>query len=210
MKSFFLVGLIGLMVTACSTGDDDDLLFVDLRSRIDSIDRQIVDYEGKWSIDGVPVEQTYTVTYVFNQDNDEMEVVFPTFPYQAATEHILPDVNVTNCVMPRALSLQISLVGQSMKNNYFNAVEAVSMVGKIDALDFGLKQLSYYVKTPEEGTIVITLGLDYSQSVFSFSDTSAGCILVLQHVEMYYEDGRHKTLVLNPAIKLTFVSTKRL
>ena len=97
-----------------------------------------------------------------------------------------------------------------MKNNYFNAVEAVSMVGKIDALDFGLKQLSYYVKTPDEGTIVITLGLDYSQSVFSFSDTSAGCILVLQHVEMYYEDGRHKTLVLNPAIKLTFVSTKRL
>lgn len=216
MKRIRIIGLLlaGLLMTACSEGEDGDYSDSYLNNPTGKqengdpspSDSELVDtivYEGIWSIDGTPLEQRYTIAYVLDYHRGSEIVKFLTFPYQAIAEHVLTDSRVVGIMDPaRSFGLLINYVGKSYSESYYDAI-----VG--DTSDDTIP-LAYNVRTEDEGTIILTLGLNYDESVLSFSKTSANCILVVPRVKLYYDDDRHRTLELSPAMKLTFVSTKRL
>jgi hypothetical protein len=49
----------------------------------------------------------------------------------------------------------------------------------------------------------------YDQSVFSFNNTAASCILAVKQVFVTDADGEQRVVVMNPERKLMFVSIKR-
>lgn len=208
-----LMVLAGLLMAACSEGEDgDDSVNYSFNPTEENGNpspsgSELVDtimYEGIWSIDGTPLEQRYTIAYVVDYQRGSEIVKFPTFPYQAIAEHVLTDAKVADIVEPDRLSgLSINYVGKSAANSYYDAI-----TGSTDNDYWPLS--SYMVITEDEGSIILTLGLNYDESVLSFSKTSASCILVVPRVKLYYDDDRHRTLELSPAMKLTFVSTKLL
>lgn len=214
MKRIRIIGLLlaGLLMTACSEGEDgDDSVNYSFNPTEENGNpspsgSELVDtimYEGIWSIDGTPLEQRYTIAYVLDYHRGSEIVKFLTFPYQAIAEHVLTDSRVVGIMDPaRSFGLLINYVGKSYSESYYDAI-----VG--DTSDDTIP-LAYNVRTEDEGTIILTLGLNYDESVLSFSKTSASCILVVPRVKLYYDDDRHRTLELSPAMKLTFVSTKRL
>ncbi len=214
MKRIRIIGLLltGLLMTACSEGEDgDDSVNYSFNPTEENGNpspsgSELVDtimYEGIWSIDGTPLEQRYTIAYVLDYHRGSEIVKFLTFPYQAIAEHVLTDSRVVGIMDPaRSFGLLINYVGKSYSESYYDAI-----VG--DTSDDTIP-LAYNVRTEDEGTIILTLGLNYDESVLSFSKTSANCILVVPRVKLYYDDDRHRTLELSPAMKLTFVSTKRL
>ena len=210
-----LMMLAGLLMTACTTGEDGDYSDSYLNNPTEKqengdpspSDSELVDtivFEGIWSIDGTPLEQHYSIVCILDYQRNRESVKFLTFPYQAVAEHVLTDTQIADIVEPdRLVELLINYVGKSAEYSYYDAVTE-------SAANYSWPLSSYAVRTEDEGTIVLTLGLKYNESVLSFSKTSANCILVVPTVELYYDDDRHRTLELNPAMKLSFVSTKRL
>lgn len=209
-----LMMLTGLLMTACTTGEDGNYSDSYLNNPTEKqengdpspSDSELVDtivYEGIWSIDGTPLEQQYTVACIYNISRGQQTVTFPTFPYQAIAEHAVPDMKVVGIIQPaQPFELEITLLGYSEMAAYYSSYSS----GK----DYSWSSFTYTVITEDEGHIGIKLGLNYEESAYSLSRTSANCILIVNQLELYYDDDRHRTLELNPAMKLTFVSTKRL
>ena len=71
------------------------------------------------------------------------------------------------------------------------------------------KRITFDAITPSGDTLTIKLDLLYDQSVFSFSETAASCILAVKQVFVTDADGEQRVVVMNPERKLTFVSIKR-
>ena len=194
MKKIILFGMLGLLLAACNTSDDETYEN-SMKGVMDAIGKELR-FEGVWSINDVPVEGTYTT--VCHPDMEGM-YVFKTFPYQALVNDMLKDAQITDIDEENSnLAVQVSMVGNSATNCYYNANQAM------------YQYMSFDVITQDEGRATVKLGLDSANSVFSFSDKSASCILVVERVEMDYENGQHKTLALSGVRKLTFVSTKKL
>lgn len=184
MKRLFIFCLMGLLFAACSK-DEEDEIWVDNFTYI-----PYVMYEGVWSIDDVPVEGTYTFSCTAHK------ITFQSFPYQALLNNIQKGFKVTG---PSDFVLDVSMVGNSMTNCYFNANQNQK---------YG--DLSLRVVTQDDRKAKITLSLKQDETIFSMGDAEASCILVVDHVDIDYENGEHKTLELSPVRKLTFVSTKRI
>lgn len=192
MKKIILFGLLGLLLAACSDADDGAYQS-DMKNAIDGE----LCFEGVWSINDVPVEGTYTT--VSYPDMGGMYVCFKTFPYQALVNDMLKETKVTDIdEESNDFAVRVSMVGNSATNSYYNADQAT------------YQYMSLAVITQDQGRTTVRLGLNPGNSIFSFSEKAASCVLVVERVEMYNEEGQHKTLVLNPTRKLTFVSTKRL
>lgn len=203
IRKIILSLLAGLLMASCST-DDREVGSASMMADNDSI----LSFEGVWSVNDVPVEQTYALSCSYH--NGQQYVMFYSFPFEAVTAYILPDVKVAGGAEPlMTMTMRLAHVGNSDMSEYYNAVSAAQTATDKNSSEQSAR-LSYKVITQEEGPVVVTLGLLTDQSVFSLSNKAFGCILMVEHVEMDYADGRHRKLVLNPARKLTFVSTKRL
>lgn len=72
------------------------------------------------------------------------------------------------------------------------------------------KRITFDTITPSGDTLTIKLDLLYDQSVFSFNNTAASCILVVKQVFVTDAVGEQRVVVMNPERKLMFVSIKRL
>ena len=197
MKRLFIFCLMGLLFAACSK-DEEDVY----NNCFEGPNHSVIRYQGIWSIDDEPIEQTFTIVY--SNGIGGVLVGFPSFPYQAFTDRVLTEVKVTEIVkQERPFQIQVSMTGNSMYNNYYKADNSILFGGSAT-------YLSYDVLTQDVGKITVRLGLNPANSVFSFNSTAASCILVVDHVDIDYENGEHKTLELSPVRKLTFVSTKRI
>ena len=184
MKRLFIFCLMGLLFAACSKDEEDDV------NNIVAIEKTV--YEGVWSIDDVPVEGTYATVFTPSM----MNMYFSTFPYQALLNNILTGCKVTGSVV---LVVDVSMVGNTMTNSYYNANQNQK---------YG--DLSLRVVTQDDRKAKITLSLKQDETIFSIGDAEASCILVVDHVDIDYENGEHKTLEPSPVRKLAFVSTKRI
>lgn len=194
MKKIILFGLLGLLLAACSVADDES---ADFFNDSDYMSTSTV-YEGVWSINDVPVEQTFSVVCYY-QSGQLVKVAFPTFPLRAVAESILTESKVTDIDEENDdFAVWVSMVGNSAMNNYYNADQAT------------YQHMSFGVITQDQRKATLKLNLNPANSVFSFSNSAASCVLAVERAELTYEDGEHKTLALNPARKLTFVSTKRM
>jgi len=184
MKRLFIFCLMGLLFAACSKDEEDVYNIIN--------DPVGIKFYGVWSIDDVPVEGTYETIFTPSM----MNMYFSTFPYQALLNNILTGCKVTGSIL---LVVDVSMVGNTMTNSYYNANQNQK---------YG--DLSFRVVTQDDRKAKITLGLKQDETIFSIGDSEASCILVVDHVDIDYENGEHKTLEPSPVRKLTFVSTKRI
>lgn len=198
MKRIILFGLTALLLAACSTDDVDDFNNIEMSSNQGDIS-----YEGIWSIDDEPVEQYYTVAYGQDESGTVMIVSFPTFPYQALADQILRDINIAEIPeQTKDFQMRVSMVGNSVTCSYYD-------VSEVKTHEASGTYLTFDVVTKEARKVTVKLGLQTDECIFSFSDNAASCVLVVECAELTYEDGEHKTLVVDPVRKMTFVSTKR-
>ena len=195
MKRFILFGLMGLLLAACSEGDDDSS--VDLHTSVSPTTYRAL-YEGVWTVDGTTLEQTYNVSY-FRKETAQY-VMFPTFPYEYLVKSIFPEIGVSIGQPMTQQLMTLSSVGYSASANYY--------VNTFDNAD-SPQRISLNV-VPAGGE-PFTLAYDLLPEMLTFvsNETSASCILTLKRVEITYADGQQKTLVLNPERIMTFTSTKR-
>lgn len=199
MKIRRIIGLLlaGLLLTSCGTDDEADDNYTECSGN------NAILYEGIWSIDDAPIEQSYYISF------RQSAVVFQTFPYQAVLDSLMPDLKDCHVVehsLPPVITLTI--VGNTGANSYYNMDQyQMTYDGKYEGTNE--KRITFDAITPSGDTLTIKLGLLYDQSVFSFSETAASCILVVKQVFVTDADGEQRVVVMNPERKLTFVSIKR-
>ena len=196
MKKIILFGLMGLLLAACSEGDDDPV--TDSHTSVSPTTYRAL-YEGVWTIDGITLEQTYSVSYFRKEETSY--VMFQAFPYEFLVKSIFPEIGAFSIGQPSTqLLMTLSSVGYSTSAFYYE--------NTFDNAD-SPQRISMNV-VPAEGE-PFTLAFDLLPDILTFvsNETSASCILTLKRVEITYADGQQKTLVLNPERIMTFTSTKR-
>ena len=66
------------------------------------------------------------------------------------------------------------------------------------------------VTSADEGTLTVTLGMLPGESTFVIGETAANCLLVVKRVIITYPNSGQRTWVLDPEMRMAFISTKRL
>jgi hypothetical protein len=205
MKIRRIIGLLlaGLLLTGCGTDDEADR-YVNLITPTGTPTAITnVYYEGIWSIDEASEEKSDTI--FFNQ----FSVIFPTFPYQAVLNSLMPELKDCRAVKPKLPPvITLTIVGNTGANNYYNMDQyQMTFDGRYEGTNE--KRITFDAITPSGDTLTIKLDLLYDQSVFSFNNTAASCILVVKQVFVTDAVGEQRVVVMNPERKLTFVSIKR-
>lgn len=216
------LGLIGLLLAACSTGDADNEFSSDLPVSANDVTADTA-FEGVWSIDDTPLDQTFTIVYQTRKGKPL--VMFPTFPYKPVLNRVIGGMEKTDVaggatigntdnsldmivsgdysIVPSATSptLELSSVGYSSSANYFE--QSNSKQGEDGLLLFGLV-------SARGDNLTVTLGLQSNETTFVVSEAAANCILMVKRVTVAETNGEKRTWVLNPAMRMTFVSTRKL
>ena len=201
MKRIRIIGLLlaGLLLTGCAADED-----LGVNNGIAEENGGSVFYEGIWSIDDTPIEQDYMIAWTYKDSNPA--IVLPNFPYQAVLDNLLPEFQGSRVKEPATPSvIQLGYVGYTSANSYYDA----SSNNNVDGSPYeGF--LLFDIITDDETPLSAELHLISNQSVFSFNNTSANCVLTIDKAYIYKDGDKPRVVVLNPERKLTFVSTKRL
>lgn len=203
MRKVIVLGLTGLLLVACSIGSGDESEYnMEPSNKSDVIAQtEKTVFEGVWSIDDMPVEQSHTLTYYTK--GDSTFIVFPTFPYEAVVRLFLPDVQNFHLTEPAPLTFPLVQVGYSHVNNYYEQAQTPEQGTENWPVMFS-------VTTAEESSFTVSLSILPSESTFAISKTAANCLLVVKRMKISYPNEQPRTWVLNPERRLTFISTRRL
>lgn len=219
-RKVIALGLMVLMMLGgCSEGDNEDS-YMDMPNADENV---FAVFEGVWSIDDTPIEQTFPMACQTN--GSQPFVKFPSLPYKAIVNRVMGgktnhmtleesmdkseedcastnDVNDFSIVEPVvAPTLTLSPVGYSSTANYYG--QASSTHETYEPLSFGMT-------SADEGTLTVTLGMLPGESTFVIGETAANCLLVVKRVIITYPNSGQRTWVLDPEMRMAFISTKRL